>query len=451
MQFLRWAAVAAVLALFVDAATLPAAAQATPKAAPTQAVFVQKLLPAVTKANFDVEKATDAYLAQVSGPARARSDAYFEGGYVLQAVDAAYAIVVFALLMWLKISARMRDIAQRWARSRFLQVPIYVVQFFILTTALTFPLTVYENFFREHRYGLSNQNFLQWLGDYGKGTAVGLIAATIVITLIYSAIRRSPQFWWAWGTAIAVAFFIVTATIAPVYIAPLFNTYTSLKSGPLKDRLLSVARSEGIPANDVYVFDASKQSKRISANVSGMFGTTRISLNDNLLNRSTPDEAVAVLGHEMGHYVLDHATSGIVLIGLVIFAVFGLAAWGFRALASVFGGSWDVREVDDPAALPVLAALFTFFMLLATPVNNTIVRVTEAQADIFGVNAVRLPDAFSKAVLQLSEYRKLDPSPWEEFVFYDHPSGRSRIHMMMQWKAEHLNDPDIAAGPVSPQ
>lgn len=452
MQFQRWAAVTAVLTLFAGAAALPAAAaQNGPKAAPTHAVYVQNLPPAVTKANFDPEKATNAYLAQVSGPARARSDAYFEGGYVLQAVDAAYAIVVFALLMWLKISARMRDIAQRWARSRFLQVPIYVVQFFILTTALTFPLTVYENFFREHRYGLSNQNFLQWLGDYGKGTGVGLIAATIVLALIYAAIRRSPRFWWAWGTAIAVAFFIVTATIAPVYIAPLFNTYTSLKPGPLKDRLLSVARSEGIPANDVYVFDASKQSKRISANVSGMFGTTRISLNDNLLNRTTPDEIVAVLGHEMGHYVLDHATRGIVLIGLVFFVVFGLSAWGFRALTGVFGGNWDVREVDDPAGLPVLAALFTFFMLLATPVNNTITRTMEAQADIFGVNAVRLPDAFSKAVLQLSEYRKLDPAPWEEFVFYDHPSGRSRISMMMRWKAEHLNDPDIASAPVSPQ
>jgi STE24 endopeptidase len=110
-----------------------------------------------------------------------------------------------------------------------------------------------------------------------------------------------------------------------------------------------------------------------------------------------------------------------------------------------------VRTIDDPAGLPVLVALMTFFFLVATPVENTIVRTTEAQADLFGVNAVREPDAFAEATLQLSEYRKLDPSPLEEVFFYDHPSGRSRIHMMMQWKAEHLNDPDIKAGPVSPQ
>jgi STE24 endopeptidase len=110
-----------------------------------------------------------------------------------------------------------------------------------------------------------------------------------------------------------------------------------------------------------------------------------------------------------------------------------------------------VRTVDDPAGLPVLSALMTIFFLVATPVENTISRTTEAQADIFGVNAVRLPDAFAQATLQLSEYRKLDPSPLEEFVFYDHPSGRSRITMMMRWKAEHLNDWDIKNGPVSPQ
>jgi STE24 endopeptidase len=120
-------------------------------------------------------------------------------------------------------------------------------------------------------------------------------------------------------------------------------------------------------------------------------------------------------------------------------------------LVDFFGGNWDVRTVDDPAGLPVLAALFTFFFLIATPITSTISRTTEAQADIFGVNASRQPDGFAEATLQLSEYRKLDPSPFEEFVFYDHPSGRSRISMMMRWKKEHLNDPDIKAGPASPQ
>jgi STE24 endopeptidase len=117
----------------------------------------------------------------------------------------------------------------------------------------------------------------------------------------------------------------------------------------------------------------------------------------------------------------------------------------------VFGGNWDVRSIDDPAGLPVLTALLSLFLALATPVTNTITRTLEAQADIFGLNAARQPDGFATATLKLSEYRKLDPSPIEEFVFYDHPSGRTRIWTAMRWKAWHLNDPDIKTGPVSPQ
>jgi len=120
-------------------------------------------------------------------------------------------------------------------------------------------------------------------------------------------------------------------------------------------------------------------------------------------------------------------------------------------LTNFFGGNWDVRTIDDPAGLPVLAALATVFMLLATPVTNTISRTTEIQADMFGINAARKPDAFATAILKLSNYRKLDPSPWEETIFYDHPSGHTRIWEAMRWKAEHLNDPDIKAGPQSPQ
>ena len=85
----------------------------------------------------------------------------------------------------------------------------------------------------------------------------------------------------------------------------------------------------------------------------------------------------------------------------------------------------------------MIFALFAFLGFVGTPVPNTVIRNGEYQADIFGLNAAREPDGFALTALKLGEYRKLDPQPWEEFIFYDHPSGRSRIHMAMQWKAEH--------------
>jgi len=451
-KHLCWICVALLVLAGSIAFTTSANAAAGPAAAPTTTVDVHTL-PSMTAPApaFDVEKATNAYLARVSGEARAKSDSYFEGGYWLILWDALYAIAVSAILLFPRFSARMRNFAQSVTRLRFWQVSIYVMLYVVITTVLTLPMTIYEEFIRERQYGLSNQNFLEWFGDFAILFPVDFVALTIVATVVYAAIRGSKRYWWVWGAAITTVFFIIGITIAPVYIAPLINHYKPLREGELKQHILSLARSEGIPVTNVYEFDASKQTKRMSANVSGLFGTTRISMNDNLLSRGSEREILAVLGHEMGHYVLGHVTTGIVMFGLVFLAGFAFVAWGFGFLTNLFGGVWDVRAVDDPAGLPVLMGLATFFFLIATPITNTITRTQEAQADIFGVNAARQPDGFAEAALHLSEYRKLEPGALEEFVFYDHPSGRNRIHMMMVWKKEHLNDPDIKAGPVSPQ
>jgi STE24 endopeptidase len=432
-----------------------ALAQTDLTAAPVSHISVNNLPasthPAAPAIKFDPVKATNAYLAQISGAARQRSDSYFEGGYVLILVDTIYSIAVSALLLWSGISVRMRNIAQRLTRSRFFQVPIYVAMFVIITTILTFPMTVYEEFLREHAYGLSNQNFGQWFGDFAIEFGVQLVIFAIALTLIYAVIRAAPRMWWAWGTVVAFVLIAGISTVEPVFIAPLLNHYTPLAESPIKDKILALAKANGIPVDNVYEFDASRQSKRISANVSGMFGTTRVSLNDNLMNRSGPREILAVLGHEMGHYVLNHDLIGLTWFGLVILVAFLFLQWGFGVLAGIFGGNWNVRAIDDPAGLPVLSALIALFFFFATPVTNTITRTLEAQADIFGLNAARQPDGFATATLKLSEYRKLDPSPLEEFIFYDHPSGHTRIWTAMRWKAWHLNDPDIKSGPVSPQ
>lgn len=448
-------AAAIVLFVFLFGSVCGAMAQTDLKAAPVSPVTVQSLSttthPAPPAIKFDPVKATNAYLARVSGAARLRSDSYFEGGYVLLLVDALYSIAVSALLLWSGVSAKMRNLAQNLTRSRFFQAPIYVGMFVVITAVLTFPLTLYEQFFREHAYGLSNQNFGQWFGDFATGFVVQFIIFTIALTLIYAVIRATPRLWWAWGTLVAVILSGVLVVVEPVFIAPLFNHYQQLPESPIKANILALAKANGIPADNVYEFNASLQSKRISANVSGMFGTTRISLNDNLMNRCNPREIEAVLGHEMGHYVLSHDVIGLTWFGLVFLVAFLFLDWGFGALAGIFGGNWDVRSIDDPAGLPVLTALLAFFLLLTTPVTNTITRTLEAQADIFGLNAARQPDGFATAALKLGEYRKLDPSPLEEFIFYDHPSGRTRIWTAMRWKAWHLNDPDIKSGPVSPQ
>jgi STE24 endopeptidase len=414
-----------------------------PHRAPTIHVEAADLPALDTTPKFDPEKAVAGYLARVGGAARARSDAYFENGYWLQLLDLLYALAIAGVLLGFGISTRMRDWAQDRTHSRNGQVLLYAIGYTIITAVMALPLSVYEGFFREHAYGLSNQSFADWLGDWSISFALTLVASVILLPALYAAIRAARLTWWVWGSGIAIAFIIFQMVITPIFIAPLFNHYSPLQEGALKRQILSLARANQIPATDIYVVDASRQSNRISANVSGFLGTTRISLNDNLLKQASPDEVLAVLGHEMGHYVMGHATRGVLLTGLVITIGFGFVAWAFRLTTDLFGGTWHVRRPEDVAGLPILVALASIFLFVMTPVTNTITRTAENQADIFGLDAVRKPDAFASVIVKLSSYRKLDPGKWEEMIFYDHPSGRTRIETAMRWKKEHIADQDI--------
>jgi STE24 endopeptidase len=176
----------------------------------------------------------------------------------------------------------------------------------------------------------------------------------------------------------------------------------------------------------------------VSANVAGAFGTTRIALNDNLIKQCTLPEIRQVMGHEMGHFVLNHGAKLATYSAIMFLIGFGLTSYVFDAVVRKRGAAWGVRGIGDPAGLPLLALIFMTFSFLLTPVSNTVGRVTEAEADIFGINTAREPEGFAKVSLKLGTYRKLDPTPIEEFIFFDHPSGRARIRMAMDWKAAHL-------------
>ena len=285
---------------------------------------------------------------------------------------------------------------------------------------------------------MSNQSFGGWAGDTLIGLAVGMVSAAIVLPFLYAAIRAAPRTWWLWGTGIAVAFFAVILLISPVFLEPLFNRFQSLPAGPVREQILGMARADGIPAHDVLVFDSSRQSKKISAHVSGLLGTTQVSLTDNLIQQCTPDEVLAVLGHEMGHYVMGHALTLLISMALFLAGGFAFANWVLRSAIRRYGATWGVLDLADPAGLPVIVAALTAYFLVMTPVLNTLTRVQEMQADIFGLNLARRPDAFATVALKLSTYRKLDPSPLEEMMFFDHPSGRTRIFTAMRWKGQEM-------------
>ena len=387
---------------------------------------------------FDVKAAVDDYLARIPADKRTRSDAYFEGGYWLQLWDFLSVGVVMWILLRFRWSAWMRDVAERVTRFKPLQTALYWVEFIVLVSVVLFPLTVYEGFFREHKYGLSNLSFGQWMRDQVVDLGVTAVLGAILLVVLFSLVRKSGENWWVWGSLVSLIFTAFVVLIAPVFIFPLFNTFTKLEDPRIKEPILRLARANGIPATDVYVVDASRQSDRVSANVSGFGGTLRITLNDNLLKRCSLAGIESTMGHEMGHYVLNHVFKGLVLNGIVMVVMFALLNWGLNAGSARWGESWGIRGITDLAVLPLAVLLLATLSFLLTPVNNTITRAMEYEADMYGINASQQPDGEAEVDLMLGEYRKLDPGPIEEFIFFDHPSGRTRITAAMRWKAEHL-------------
>ncbi|RSV14543.1 M48 family peptidase [Sphingomonas sp. ABOLG] len=400
------------------------------------------LLPAIAQGQganpgFDVDAATRAYLDLLQGPARAKSDAYFEGGYWLILWNAVVAVLVYGALLASGFSARMRDLAERRVRRTWLVPGLYGVLFTLVSFLLFLPWTIYTGFVREAQYDLMSQTFGAWLIDQLKMLGVSLVVNALLFTAIYAVIRRFRRAWWAVGTAVMISFLTIGLLLGPVFIEPLFNRYTEMPAGPLRDRIVAMAEAHHIPADHIYVADASRQTKRISANVAGLGPTIRIALNDNLLNRTSPDEVAAVMGHEMGHYVLGHIWRLLLWFALAVLVIFfALSRLAPRLIAR--HPRWGVRDVADPAGAPLLLAITSVLVALATPYISTVTRLSESEADRFGLDAARAPDGFATAAIRLSEYRKLEPGPIEEFLFFDHPSGATRVRMSMQWKKDNV-------------
>ena len=382
----------------------------------------------------DADAATQAYLDRLPPLVVSRANAYAEGGYWLRLAGFVLGLAIAAILLGGRRSARVRDWAQRVGRRAFFRDAIYGAFFSVASFVLGLPLTFYEGFLREHRYGLATQTFGPWMAERVVELAVNTLITGLAVGILYAAIRRAGERWWLWGSGIAVLLLTVMLLLGPVWIDPLFNTYKPVEEGEVKTAVLAMARADGVAADNVYEVDASRQSTRISANVAGIFGSASVRLNDNLLRRSSLPEIRAVMGHELGHYVMNHAYKMLLEFALLALAMFLFAQWAMTRLLARHGPRFGLQGVGDVAGLPLLAAVLSVFLFVATPLINTVIRTQEIEADRFGLNLAREPLGLAEVLLKLTEYRKPDPGPIEEFLFFDHPSTRFRIHDAMRWR-----------------
>jgi STE24 endopeptidase len=369
-----------------------------------------------------------------------RADAYFEGGYWLILWNFLLGLAIAWVMVGGRRAARVRDWALRVGKRPAMADALAGIAYWVGLWTLGLPLSIYQNFVREHQYGMATQDFAAWFGEQLVALAVGAIVAAVVVPIVYRIIRRFGERWWMATAAFAIAFQIVALMVTPVWIDPLFNTYRPLEDETIKREVLALAHANGVPADDVYEVDESRQTTKISANVTGIFGSAQVRLNDNLLQRTSLPEIRSVMGHELGHYVLNHSYKMLAFLAPLLAIGFALAAWIMRRALRRWGDRWSAQGVGDVATLPLLGAAFSVFFFLATPVFNTLIRVQETEADRFALNLAREPLAEAEVDLKLTEYRKPDPGPVEEFLFFDHPSTRFRVHDAMRWREAMQSD-----------
>ncbi len=367
-----------------------------------------------------------------------RMESYSHGGYALFFAQALWEIALLALIVASGFAAAMQRLAERVTDRTNLKVMIYVALFTVVTFVGSFPLSVYGGFMREKRYGFANQTFAAWLGDQGKELAVGLVLQALFFVVLYLFIRRLGRGWWVAGTALGILFLIFVVAIAPVFIAPLFNTFEPLEDARLREEILAMAHAQGIPAEEVYQVDASRQSEHNNAYMTGLLGTQRIVLYDTILKRFAPREIRFVMGHEMGHYVLHHIWNFIAFASLLIAAGFFLVD---RASPRVIERrpALGIRSLADPASLPLMLLVLNLFLFLCHPTIATFARTQEAAADRFGLEVTGDAAAAASTFIKFGRYdlSEYTVDPWIEAALYSHPSPARRIRAAQEYARPH--------------
>lgn len=398
---------------------------------------ILEVLSAAQASGFDAAAATRAYLDAMPADQAARTAAYHEGQIWLILWGALYTIAIYLILLWTGFARGLRNRLEGFMPKWLAPLPFAAV-FVLVSSLMSLPINYYSVFLREHQYGLSTMTNADWFSEWGIGLAIGTLMSGLFLWVLYLLIKAFKRTWWLVGTAFAAGFLYVALLLSPIYIAPLFNDYTSLEDGPLRDSILAIAAANDIPADDVYVFTSSDQSNRITANVSGIGSTVRISLGDTLIQQADEDEILAVMAHEMGHYVLGHTYRMIYYFLAIALGGFLFVHFTFGWASRRFGAKWDIQHIGDIAGMPLFFLLFTVYSTTITPVQYNIIRSGEVAADRFGLEVAREPDGFATTALRLSTYRELEPTELEEMLFRHHPSGASRVSMAMEWKAREL-------------
>ncbi|CAA9347104.1 MAG: Peptidase, M48 family [uncultured Frankineae bacterium] len=380
-------------------------------------------------ADLDPDAARDFTSAQ-----RAREVAFHDALRPTSYASLALALVVVSVLALTGTGARLvRAVARPLGGGWVWQVVLGTLAVTVVVRLATLPLRMRsESVLRE--YGLSTQTWPSWALDLLRGLLVDTGLSAVALLALVGIARAAPRTWWAWGAASTAALVVAGSFAYPLVVEPVFNDFTSLPAGPLREQVLDLAARDGIVVDDVLVSDASRRTTALNAYVSGFGGSRRIVLYDTLVERATPEEVALVVAHELGH-----AEEGDVLAGTLLGALGSAAA--VCALALLLSWSPVLRRsgaegMHDPRIVPLLLALVAVGTLLLAPASNLVSRRVEARADVHSLDLTRDPRTFaaSQRRLAVANLSDLEPHPFAYAVFASHPSTTERLALVREWE-----------------
>jgi STE24 endopeptidase len=358
---------------------------------------------------------------------RAKNTLYF--------ADQGYSILFLLLFLFLGISAFLRRQIEKITRKRFWVVAFYTILFLIIAFAVGFPSSYY-GFSLEHKFGLSNQTFSGWFGEQLLALAVMAVIVLIAVEGIYLALKKAPRTWWIYVSVVFIIFTIVLVNLAPILIMPLFNVYTPLPEGELRDRLVKLSAKANVEVGDIFTMDMSKQTKKANAMFTGLGNTKRIVLGDNLVDEFTTDEIEVVIAHEMGHNLLRHIWQGILFAAVLAAIGFFIIHLTGPRIINRFKNRLKIENMADVASLPLILLIFSIYSIITMPITPAFSRHLERQADKFALDMTQNKEAFISTMNELAYMNLSDPnpSPVIEFLLYDHPPISKRIRFAEEYR-----------------
>lgn len=381
--------------------------------------------PPVRRAPSPVSEATPVAVP----PATPTALRYYTTGNRLWVLDQIVPMALFAVMLFTGFSAMLRNWARRVGRNWFFTTIVYATMFTIVTFMVMLPLTYYEEFARQHAYGLSNQTLQKWWTDSLTSLAVVCVTAGLFLWVPYLLLRKSPRRWWLYTAAAAIPFIVIANLIAPIWIAPLFNRFEPMRDKALETRILALADRAGIEGSRVFEVNKSVDTKTMNAYAAGLWQTKRIVLWDTIIARLDDRELLFVMGHEMGHYVLGHIWQLVALNSLAVLLLLYVAYKTMGAIVARWAHQFGFSDIADVASLPLLLFVGNLFSLAITPAPLAFIRHIEHEADRFGLEITQTNHSAGTAFLKLQEEGLGNPWPGPLYKLWraDHPPVGERI------------------------